>query len=152
MLPDTAVGLPPTATATTTSFDPWDMPYFGAAIYFSYQATLWYPGGPGRDIAVPAASSPTTGSPLWFDPWDAPYFGGAVYFRYSPALPDRPVQSAPALLGTDATVSVPSSLQPEPALGRTAAGNASAGEQTHVRNDRASPRKRSWWARLFGQG
>jgi hypothetical protein len=57
MLPDNAVSLSETATPTT-SFDPWDAPYFGAATYFSYQATLWYAEDPVEATETPAASSP----------------------------------------------------------------------------------------------
>jgi hypothetical protein len=124
----------------TTSFDPWDMPYFGAATYFSYQAAFWHPEGPESDAAVPGApATPTTGSSLPSDPWDAPYFGGTVYLSYSPALPDRPVHSDAAGPG----VSTPSNLEPEPAP-------VEAGT-TLVTNVPARPRRRGWWARLFGQ-
>jgi hypothetical protein len=151
VLPETAVSLPRTATATTTSFDPWDMPYFGAATYFSYQAALWHLGSPEIDAAVPAApATPATASPLPSDPWDAPYFGGPAYFSYSPALPDRSVQPAPALLSTDTAASVPSNLQLELAPDVPAADNG-AGEQTLVTNDPASPPRRGWWARLFSR-
>jgi hypothetical protein len=148
MLPDTAVTLPETATATT-SFDPWDAPYFGAATYFSYQAALWYAENPDEATAAQATSNPAAGLPLSFEPWDAPYFGEAVYFSYSPLLPVRHVQPASASLGTDALVPVLSNLQAEQAPGDAAAANQS-GEKTVVQSDSASHRKRSWWARLFG--
>jgi hypothetical protein len=149
VLPDIALGLPRTATAPT-SFDPWDAPYFGAATYFNYQATLWYAKDPVEPIVTSAASGAPAGSPRRFDPWDAPYFGGVIYFSYSPALPDRPVQTTAAPLASDAAVPEPSSQQPEPAPGATVAENQPS-EQAPVTSDPAGPRKRNWWAHLFGQ-
>jgi hypothetical protein len=148
---DNIVGVPPTVIAAAlSSFDPWDMPYFGAATYFSYQATLGHAEGPGRDGAVPADTNPVVGSLLPFDPWDAPYFGGRVYLSYSPALMDSAMPPVPALLSADNVASMPSNLQTEPAPGADAI-ESRAGEQMPVLSGPAGHRKRTWWTRLFRQ-
>jgi len=126
------------------------MPYFGAATYFSYQTTLRVAeGGLDRDAAGPAATNRIAESRLLCDPWDAPYFGEAVYLSYSPTLPDCPVPPVLALLGADAMVSLPLSLQPTPAQSGGAIENR-AGEQMLVTSGPAGHRKRTWWTRLFG--
>jgi hypothetical protein len=151
VLPDNIVGVPPTATAVaSSSFDPWDMPYFGAATYFSYQATFGHAEGSGRDRAVPSATNRVVGSLLPFDPWDAPYFGGRVYLSYSPALADCAVPPPPALLSAYKVVSIPSNLQAEPAPGGDAIENG-AGEQMPAISGPDGHRKRTWWTRLFRQ-
>jgi hypothetical protein len=143
VLPDTAVDPASTATASTTAgFDPWDMPYFGGTAYFSYQAALWHLEDPDADNTTAAAVSiAVTGSHPASDAWDAPYFGGTVYLSYSPALPDRPIQSAAAGTGVD----LPTPSNPQPAAATVDAETALA------TNDPARPRKRDWWARLFGR-
>ena len=106
-----------TLAATRTTIppaDPWDAPYFGGTVYFSYQPTL--PALPAVHSAVatygalPAgaredgASVAAMGGALLADPWDAPYFGGPVYLGYHPGmLPSTPAGASAA--GVSSTTS-----------------------------------------------
>jgi hypothetical protein len=116
------------ARTSVPAADPWDAPYFGGRVYFSYHPTLYptldtspAPALPSAAIAATSSTAPTlpeqaqaqassrTPSPLSLDPWDAPYFGGPVYFRY-PAFPVAVAALAAPAAQLDAMPDAPSGI------------------------------------------
>jgi hypothetical protein len=158
--------------ASVPAADPWDAPYFGGRVYFSYHPTLYTtphippaPALPSADIASSAAAASTAPAPaepvqvralsqrlapLGLDPWDAPYFGGPVYFHY-PAFPvaaaaqldETPAAPAGGLLAPSALSASPVAVE---TAGPPAATPALAGTLA------PPPRRRGWLARLFRAG
>jgi hypothetical protein len=156
MVPDTYPDLRTTISTTLraqlVASDPWDMPYFGAPIYFTYQPSLSAPSGAAAvtlvdaiGVSESASAASTSPSLLSFDPWDAPYFGGAIFLKY-PAFP----VALPTRDALDSAMTDTPSVELAPAL-VTVTGNTSAVISAPRTRELSATKRRHWFAWLFRQ-
>jgi hypothetical protein len=156
MVPDTYPDLKTTISTTLcaqlAASDPWDMPYFGAPVYFTYQPSLSAPSGTAAvtlvdasGVSESASAASTSPSLLSFDPWDAPYFGGGIFLKY-PAFP----VVLPKRHTLDSAMTYTPSVELPPAL-VTVTDNISAVISTPRTRELSATKKRHWFACLFGQ-
>jgi hypothetical protein len=128
----------------SVAVDPWDMPYFGATVYFRYQPALLPLAGTRIPVSSTAGDDEAGQPPLRFAPWDAPYFGEAAVYLTYPAYP-AVLPPLPAPGSSTAISSLPS-----PPLTAIPASAAAGAPEERV-PDSGDTRRRSWLARLFGR-
>ncbi len=138
-----------TAIAVAPPADPWDAPYFGGIVYFSYRPT---------PLPTPATSEAALAKLPYtvnaWEPWDAPYFGAPIYLNF-PGFSDnhvvtnvllaaatRPGEPEPALAPQVEDVGV----SPEDSSSSAMSGAGVGSAIVHS----ISGARQNWLTRLFG--